>query len=181
MKIPDKLKEYYMCLNKDDRVTLKDEQTKLYIKAKEVIWVIKVDRGIIPNITQEIRKCDYLVYGEAKGTTHLVELKGSVIDEAYKQLNETIKNIASNSDIAYLIKGRECVDAYIVSPNTQKIPKGINSHERELTKNLALKCRSKPADIVSLIHYVKVVPKQAKLVMERQRIVCSGQAPVEFE
>lgn len=87
----------------------------------------------------------------------------------------------SNEKISYLIEERITVDAYIVSPNTQRIPKGINSHERELAKSLALKCRSKPADIVSLINYVKVVPKQVKLVKERQRIVCSGQAPVEFE
>lgn len=181
MKVPDHLKRYYSCLEKNSKITLKDEQTKLYIKAKEEIWVITVDRGIIPNIKQAVRKCDYLIYGEIKGTTHLIELKGSVIDEAYKQLNETIKNIIANEDISYLLEGRDVVDAYIVSPNSQKIPKGINSHERELARHLASRCRVRQADITELIHYVKVVPKQARLVKKGRHIECSGQAPVEFE
>lgn len=181
MKIPDKLAKYYVCLKKGDKITIRDEQTKLYIKAKETIWVITVDRGIISNLTQKIRKCDYLVYGEAEKNTHLIELKGSVIDEAYKQLNATIENIASNKEISYLIEGRNKLDAYIVSLNTQKIPKGINSHERELAKKLAQRCKHKPSDIMNLINYVKVVPRQTKLVKERQRILCSGQAPLELE
>ncbi|WP_205744221.1 hypothetical protein, partial [Enterobacter roggenkampii] len=74
--------------------------------------VVIVDRGIIPNVKQEIRKCDYLIYGEIKGTTHLIELKGSVIDEAYKQLNATIKNISADKNILYLINGRDRLDAY---------------------------------------------------------------------
>lgn len=179
--MPYQLKEYYSCLEKNKKITLKDEQTKLYIKAKDTIWVIAVDRGIIPNVKQEIRKCDYMICGEIKETAHLIELKGSIIDEAYKQLNETIKNIMSNREISYLLKGRKIVDAYIVSPNTQKIPKGINSHERVLAKSLASICSLKQTDITSLIHYVKVVPKQVKLVKERQHIICSGQAPIEFE
>lgn len=152
MRVPNQFREYFSCLEKDKKVTLKDEQTKLYIKAKETIWVITVDRGIIPNVKQTIRKCDYMIYGEIKATAHLIELKG-----------------------------RETVDAYIVSPNTQKIPKGLNSHERELAKSLASKCSLKPTDIISLINYVKIVPKQVKLVKEKQRIICSGQSPIEFE
>lgn len=111
----------------------------------------------------------------------MIELKGSVIDEAYKQLNATIKNISADKNILYLINGRDRLDAYIVSPNTQRIPKGGNSHERELAKNLASRSKIKPKDITELIHYVKVVPKQVKLVNEGQRIICSGQAPVELE
>lgn len=181
MKVPAQLKEYYQCLERDNRITLNDEQTKLYIKAKETIWIIKVDRGIVDNVKQAVRKCDYLVYGEIKETTHLIELKGSVIDEAYKQLSETIKNMTMNDEISYLIEGRNMVDAYIVSPNTQRIPKGHNSHERELARHLASKCKSKPKDIISLINYVKVVPKQAKLIKEQQHILSSGQAPIELE
>lgn len=152
MIVPAQFRECYRCLEKNNRMTLKDAQTKLYIKAKETIWIITVDRGIIPNVKQAVRKCDYLVYGEIKETTHLIELKGSVIDEAYKQLNETIKNMINHKDLSYLIEGREIVDAYIISPNTQRIP-GINSHERELAKRLASKCKSKPIDIINLIKY----------------------------
>lgn len=181
MKIPARLKKYYEYIEKDNRITLKDDQTKLYIKAKEAIWMITVDGGIITNDGQSIRKCDYMICGEVKRTTHLIELKGKVIDEAYKQLKETIKYLMTNHEVSYLIKNRDIVDAYIVSPNAQKIPKGLNSHERELAKSLAAKCKLKPLDIFSLINYVKVVPKQAKLVIEKQHIICSGQAPVEFE
>lgn len=181
MKVPDRYLRFCTYLEKGRKITLSDEQTKLYLKAKEAVWIIKVDRGIIPNARQEIRKCDYLIYGETKETTHLVELKGAVIDEAYKQLNKTIDHIADVKEIAYLTSDRDILDAYIVSPNSQRIPKGVNSHERELAKRLASRCRVKPENILDLISYVKVVPKQARLVKQGRHIICSGQAPVEIE
>lgn len=36
----------YELLKKDDRKTLSDAQTKLYIKAENDIFIIKVDNGI---------------------------------------------------------------------------------------------------------------------------------------
>ena len=51
----------YELLKKDDRKTLSDAQTKLYIKAENDVFIIKVDNGIF---NDNVKKCDYLAYRE---------------------------------------------------------------------------------------------------------------------
>lgn len=180
MRIPKGDERYFKLVKKGERETLSDAQTKLYIKVKQELYAVTVDRGIIRDTKPGIRKCDFLLYSEIEKVTHLIELKGTVIDEALKQLKETIQSIGVLVEEKFLIANQNCVDSYIVSPMRNKIPKGISHEERELAKTLASRCGKKPSNIMDLIHYVKVTPGQKKLSNHNRHIICSNEAPLEF-
>lgn len=180
MKIPEKYKECFHYVSTGNRTTLSDAQTKLYIRAINDLYYVDVDRGIIKNIRDNIRKCDFLCYVEVNMNCHLIELKGTNIDAAYKQLIETIKHIEANHDVSFLTHDLQRLDAYIVSPQRQIIPKGVNESARSLARELARKCQKRPKKIDSLLYYVKVLPKQKVLSMKEGHILCSNEAPLEL-
>lgn len=66
--------------------------------------------------------------------------------------------------------------AFIVSPEHQKIPKGIELKERALLQEL-IKQQKRPAKKVNNIHYVKVTPKSRYSDIGR-KIICSSGSPV---
>jgi hypothetical protein len=179
MILPDKYACYFEKIPADGIKTLSDAQTKLYIKVHNAMYIVTVDKGIVQNIRSGIKKCDFLVYDKTSSETHLIELKGKNIDKSYEQLRESIDNIYSLGDINFLIDNLFVLDAYIVSPERQNIPRGINSKERNLANKLAKKCSKKMTDITTLIHYV-VVSNCKKLIVNGKRINCSHCAPLEF-
>uniref|UniRef100_UPI003F4B96CB hypothetical protein n=1 Tax=Brachyspira catarrhinii TaxID=2528966 RepID=UPI003F4B96CB len=163
----------YELLKKDDRKTLSDAQTKLYIKAENDILIIKVDNGIF---NDNVKKCDYLAYRE-KEVSNFIELKGSKIDKAYIQIIETIKNISNNDKLKHLINIKE-LKAYIVSKEKNKIPQGIENKSKELAKILYTKSKIKPQDMFQLINYVLVVSDKDKRQSNGNRIICSSKKPL---
>ncbi|AEM23168.1 hypothetical protein Bint_2564 [Brachyspira intermedia PWS/A] len=163
----------YELLKKDDRKTLSDAQTKLYIKAENDILIIKVDNGIF---NDNVKKCDYLAYRE-KEVSNFIELKGSKIDKAYIQIIETIKNISNNDKLKHLIDIKE-LKAYIVSKEKNKIPQGIENKSKELAKILFTKSKIKPQDMFQLINYVLVVSDKDKRQSNGNRIICSYKNPI---
>ena len=86
--------EHYELLLKYKSKTLKDAKTKLFIKAKNDIYILKVDNGIIPG-NKGIKKCDYLTCSENTKLkeVNFIELKGKNIDKAYKQIISSIEYI----------------------------------------------------------------------------------------
>ena len=112
----------YELLKKDNIKTLSDAQTKLYIKAENDIFIIKVDNGIFKD---DVKKCDYLAYRE-KEVSNFIELKGSKIDKAYIQIIETIKNISNNDKLKHLTDTKK-LKAYIVSKEKNKSHNGIEN------------------------------------------------------
>lgn len=163
----------YELLKKDDRKTLSDSQTKLYIKAENDIVIIKVDNGIF---NDNIKKCDYLAYRE-KEVSHFIELKGVKIDKAYIQIIETIKNISDNNKLKHLIDTKK-VKAYIVSKEKNKIPQGIENKSRKLARLLFAKSKIKPQNMFELIKYVLVVSDKDKRQSNGNRIICSSKKPL---
>ena len=163
----------YELLEKDVRKTLSDSQTKLYIKAENDIFIIKVDNGIFDD---NIKKCDYLAYRE-KEVSHFIELKGVKIDKAYIQIIETIKNISDNNKLKHLIDTKK-VKAYIVSKEKNKIPQGIENKSRKLARLLFAKSKIKPQNMFELIKYVLVVSDNDKRQSNGNRIICSSKKPL---
>lgn len=163
----------YEQLKKDDRKTLSDAQTKLYIKAENDIFIIKVDNGIF---NDNVKKCDYLAYRE-KEVSNFIELKGVKIDKAYIQIIETIKNVSDNNKLKHLIDTKK-VKAYIVSKEKNKIPQGIENKSRKLAKILFAKSKIKPQNMFELINYVLVVADNDKRQSNGNRIICSSKKPL---
>lgn len=174
MKIPNELEKYFQSIKEGDKIELSDAQTKIIIKPEHECYKIIVDKGIIQNVCQGIKKSDFAILDEIDNNLVLVELKGAVIDKAILQLMETLKNIESNE----LLQIVGC----IVSPNRQQIPKGSNSHVRELAKKLYSKSKNKPQDMMDLIWYIKVVPKQKEFVINKNnhQIICSNRMPLSL-
>ena len=163
----------YELLKKDNIKTLSDAQTKLYIKAENDIFIIKVDNGIFKD---DVKKCDYLTYRE-KEVSNFIELKGSKIDKAYIQIIETIKNISNNDKLKHLTDTKK-LKAYIVSKEKNKIPKGIENKAKELAKILYTKSKIRPDNMIDLIKYVLVVTNNDKRQSSINRIICSYKNPL---
>lgn len=180
MKTPKKYNDYFHFLEAGSRATLQDEQTKLFIIAENALYVVDVDRGIVKNISDGIKKCDFLCYLDGQRITHLIELKGAYTQEAPKQISETLKHIRNDPDISFLVQSVQLIDAYIVSPGRQEIPRGVDEIKRKITRELAKHCTRTVDNIDSLLKFVKVVPKQKKLVDKNGHIICSNDAPIVF-
>lgn len=178
MEIRQKDKKFFSLKNSGERATLVDQQTRLVIEAASQMYIVKVDGGIIQDVSHGIKKSDYLTAGLKNKYTHLIELKGTVVEAAYTQLQETLKNIVSETSYAELVTQREYLDAYIVSPIAQSIPRGINKKEAALAKALAQRSNKKSKNIFDHIHYVKIVPNARQVTEKNNRIICSGKAPL---
>jgi hypothetical protein len=163
----------------NQKFTLADDRTKLYIKAGNEFYLIKVDDGIIQNIEENIKKCDYMIYDECNLESHMIELKGTNIDAAFTQIEETVIRLSKMDDYSDMVNTVNTLDAFIVSPNGHKFPRGVETKERKLTQVLGRKCKSKPKNILQLLKYVKVVPR-AKLSVKDREIICSGDSPMSI-
>lgn len=180
MKIPKEYAAYFYHLRAGERDTLEDDQTKLFILVENEMYRVTVDGGILPNVREGIKKCDFLCYDEINMKCHLIELKGTVIKKAYKQIEETLKNIEADEKVSFLLKRLQRLDAYIVSSGRQEVPRGVDDTKRQLARKLAEKCTDRPKDINELLMCVKVVPKQKALVQRDGHILCSNEAPLRF-
>jgi len=164
----------------NEKFTLSESRTSLYIQLKSDKTEVKIDGGIIEDDGSGQRKCDYLLFDEDNKSTHLIELKGTVIDRAYSQLENTVKSISEDScKEKYLMEKLKLLEAYIVSP-APKIPQNVDSKERSLAKMLAAKSSQKQNNIVDLITYVRVVSKGANGVKKDRYIIISGECPLSI-
>ncbi|MBQ3105748.1 MAG: hypothetical protein IJC59_07825 [Lachnospiraceae bacterium] len=169
-------------LKKDQRKTLDDPKSevrsRLYIKATEDIVIVAVDRIMIPDSLQNQRKSDYVVLERKR--THIIELKGIHIDEAFDQIRETVYFFDGSEETKEWTAGRDILDAYISSPNRQRVPNLPSKKEKELARLLYVRSQSRPSDMFELIHFVKVVEHQRKLAVHGRQILTSHEAPLEF-
>ena len=111
----------------------------------------------------------------------MIELKGANIDAAFKQISSTIDYFYDDLELNKYVKLRETLDAYIASPERQRVPDIHSKDEKELVKKLAVRSKCKPADIFKLVHFVKVVKKQKRAVINGRQVIISGQAPLELD
>ena len=173
--------EHYELLLKYKSKTLKDAKTKLFIKAKNDIYILKVDNGIIP-WNKGIKKCDYLTCSENTKLkeVNFIELKGKNIDKAYKQIISSIEYIENDNKLSFIIDDVKKCMAYIVSKEKNKIPEGIESKEKELAKKLYSKTtKCKPKNILDLIKYVCVFDSNScKSSYNGRKIICNEKSPL---
>ena len=176
--------QYFTFLATGQRHTLSDEKTKLFLRAKQEMQVVKVDKGIVKDEgiagENQIRKCDYLCKIDRQKWIHLIELKGKVIKDSFLQLENTPKAIEKKSTYGSWLQGLSRLDAYVVSPQRQKIPDDIDETKRRLCRRLALYCGERPENIFDLLKFVKVCPKVQKLVEKDGVIRCSNAHPLEL-
>lgn len=78
------------------------------------------------------------------------------------------------------LQGLSRLDAYVVSPQRQKIPDDIDETKRRLCRRLALYCGERPENIFDLLKFVKVCPKVQKLVEKDGVIRCANAHPLEL-
>lgn len=177
MKIPRGYEKYFEYIEAGNNIELKDEQTKLIVRAEHGCYKVIVDRGIIE---KNKKKCDFAIADETDNCLYFMELKGQIIDEALKQLLKTAADFDDETWLKTLINGRDKVVAGIVSPNRQQIPRGNNSHERDLAKKLYAKCRQKPVNMFELIYYIRVIqkPQEASVNKKTRQVVCSNREPL---
>lgn len=159
----------------DDRSEVK---AKIYIKAMDDLLAVQVDHALIG---EEEKKCDFMVLGKNSQKTHMVELKGTNIDDAFEQITKTVDYFKAEEGLQNVVLSREILDAYIASPERQKVPNIPSFREKELAKRLASGNKNKPKDFFSLIHFVKVVKNQKRMAENGRQIIISGRAPLELD
>lgn len=183
--ISDKVQKYSVKMKKNERQTLRDKRSEahsvLYIRALDDIMLVEVDHALVPDQKQGQRKSDFLVWTVKSGKTHIIELKGKNVEAAFDQIIQTIKVLGGDDETKELVVGRNVLDAYISSPNQQKVPAIHSQAEKDLARMLVTRCKTKPQDMFQLIHFVKVVQKQKKLVVNGRQILTSNDAPLEFD
>lgn len=86
----------------------------------------------------------------------------------FLQKDEILRNLV-NSDVEK--------HAFIVSPGRQKIPKGIETKERQLWQLMVQNGKEKKK-IYDLIHYVKVT--KTDRYSNNDQIVCSPKSPIKI-
>lgn len=135
-----KNKKYIDCnivkLYKKDNILSITENNRKYIaniqKCSKVYKLIidpnstKKNIGIIMNG----KKCDYGMFIEDNKTLYLIELKGSSVDVAFEQLNETYKWFLSNTQYKTINKFK----FRIVASKVKIVPK-LNKYRNMLIKN----------------------------------------------
>lgn len=145
----------------------------------EKVCVTEPDGKLIPNI-QNQQKCDFLIYCQNKPQTCFIELKGENISvkdsyNPYSQIIDTINFLQKEEELKCLVNSSMEKHAFIVSPGRQKLPKGIETKERQLWQKLVRFGGSK-SKISDLVHYVKVT--KSDRFSNNQQIICSSKSPV---
>ena len=94
---------------------------------KEVFLRIKIDKGLLLEIDNDTKKCDYGFIRNVNSDFYFVELKGIDIDSAVKQLVSTILIFRRKYGIS-----AEKTFAYIVSSG---LPRAANQKFQKLQEN----------------------------------------------
>lgn len=142
------------------------------------VYLTEPDGKLVPDI-QDQQKCDFLIYCFNKSQVCFIELKGENISikesyNPYDQICDTIDFLRTENELKSLVKENNEKHAFIVSPGRQKLPKGVETKERQLWKKLSqpgVKSR-----IPDLVHYVKVT--KSDRYSNNGSIICSSKSPV---
>lgn len=151
---------------------------KIYLKAKDNLRLVNVDHALIGD---KEKKCDFMAVGENSDKTHMIELKGADIEAAFRQITSTINVFLHDDELKKYVIAREVLDAYIASPERQRVPNIPSLKEREAVRKLAAGNKRKPENIFDLLHFVKVVKNQKKVIGNGRQLIISGRAPLELD
>lgn len=178
--IPAEYTEFFELLEKSACKTLKEQNTALYLRTNHRIYCVTVDNGIIENVRQGIRKCDYLLWDEKNKAIILIELKGVDINSALDQLKQTVTYITENQELDFMGHDIKYIFACCVS-NRNVVPKMIKDHERVLCKILRSKYKgtTRINNIDDLLVFVRSNRnKQNSINDDKRTISISGSSPL---
>lgn len=179
-----KYNELFVLLQSGEKKNLEDVKSDknsfMPIKVNDdKVYLAEPDGKLIPNI-QNQRKCDFLIYCQNKPQTCFIELKGENISvknsyNPYSQIIDTINYLQKEEELRCLVSSKIERHAFIVSPGRQKLPKGIETKERQLWQKL-VQFRGEKSKISDLVHYVKVT--KSDRFSNKEQIICSPKSPV---
>ena len=181
-----KYNESFELLKMGEKRNLKDEKSAKnssfpVVINDEKIYLTEPDGKLIPNMENQ-QKCDFLIYCQNRPQTCFIELKGENISakdsyNPYNQIIDTINFLHKKEELKELVNTNVEKHAFIVSPGRQKIPKGIESKERQLWQKLVQTGVPK-SKISALVHYVKVT--KSNRYSNNIQIICSPKSPVQI-
>ena len=181
-----KYNESFELLKMGEKRNLKDEKSAKnssfpVVINDEKIYLTEPDGKLIPNMENQ-QKCDFLIYCQNRPQTCFIELKGENISakdsyNPYNQIIDTINFLHKEEELKELVNTNVEKHAFIVSPGRQKIPKGIESKERQLWQKLVQTGVPK-SKISALVHYVKVT--KSNRYSNNIQIICSPKSPVQI-
>lgn len=157
MTFQNKYPEYVLELSKNQRETLRESKTFLYIKANSNVLVIKLDKGIIPS-TKCKQRCDFYVYNSNEKIGKFVELKGISVQDACDQIYDSIVCMESDGDLGCLVNGMNLLKGYIVSPYFS-VPDIDDTHRKKAYKKLHSKSRQKLEKVYDYLIFIRCVKK----------------------
>lgn len=176
----------FMLLKKGEKRNIRDMKSckNAFIPIKvndESVYVAEPDGKLIPNMINQ-QKCDFLIYCQNRPQTCFIELKGENISakkeyNPYDQIIDTIKFLKNEKGLNNLVSGDVEKHAFIVSPGRQKIPRGVETDERQLWKNL-VHPQKKSRTPWDLVHYVKVT--KSGRYSNKKQIICSPGSPIQI-
>lgn len=179
-----KYSECFEFLQKEETRNLTDTESSknsfMPIKVNdEMVFLTEPDGKLIPDMDRQ-QKCDFLLYCKNKPQVCFIELKGETIPvkkdyNPFDQIMDTIYFLQTKEELKGLVDKTVEKHAFIVSPGRQKIPKGIESKERQLWQKLA-QAGAKKSKISDLVHFVKAT--KSDRYSNKSQIICSPGSPV---
>lgn len=168
-----------------DKKSDRHSSVPIYVSDTDV-YAAEPDGHLIPPADGQ-HKCDYLIYSKNIPQSCFIELKGANISiknnyNPYDQIISTINYLKTNASLNHLVEPAVEKHAFIVSPGHQKIPKGVDSKERQLWKFLVGQCsyyQTIRPKISHIVHYVKATRSDHYSDKDGQ-IICSPKAPLTF-
>lgn len=176
--------EAFELLRKGEKKNLKDVESdkNSYMPIEvndENVYLTEPDGKLISDI-QNQHKCDFLLYCQNKPQTCFIELKGENISakksyNPYSQIIDTINYLQKEEELRCLVGSKMERHAFIVSPGRQKLPRGVETRERQLWQKLVQAGGTK-SKITDFVHYVKVT--KSDRFSDNEQIICSPKSPV---
>ncbi|MFJ2046890.1 hypothetical protein ACIOBL_25045 [Paenibacillus taichungensis] len=179
MSFSIKHKKNINSLQINQRVTLREDKTFLPIKAENRVEIIAVDKGVIPEISKQL-KCDYLIYDGDRKVSRFIELKGVDVTHACDQIHDTILFFEGDEDLKVLVTNMNLLQGYIVSPHCN-VPAVDDTHRKRTYRKLYSKSRDKLDNVFEHLVFVRCVSKNPGKKTEKgnkTEIIVSNEHPL---
>jgi len=175
MNLPES-KEFTEQIGANRKVSFKDEQTKVTFETCEESTKIKINHGIYNEKNIGLNKCDFGLYEDKSKILNLIELKGTVYEKAYEQLEGTINKFEEDK---YLTKD-DRIRCFIVSPERAKTPNNLSSLKRKLAKKVHKYNRGEKDMMKNIWQVITGASKKTTVQHENNKILCSNKDGIKL-
>ena len=163
-------------LRTGERFVVKDRESgsraimPIIVDDEYKVGVVKVDNGIINNVKNRERACDYMLISEGKSEkiVCMIELKGTdsekEISHAYNQISQSIDRVSE-----IYLKESDYVIATIAGAQDKTLPSMITKEKRNLCKKLFSRSKIKVKDMDKLVFYVQPDVRTKKAYINKNK------------